>query len=78
MYCLLGLHFQTNYGPQQGKTRRKLRESQLNVHQIFRREEEGKRQEFLKKFCPLFDKQVITSLLGQFWESFENTPEINR
>ena len=51
--------------------------SQLNARQIFRREEEGKRQKLLKKFCPLFDKQVITSLLGQFWESFENTLEIN-
>ena len=51
--------------------------SQLNARQIFHREEEGKRQKFLEKLCPLFDKQVITSLLGQFLESFENTLEIN-
>ena len=36
--------------------------SQLNAHQIFRRE--GKRQKFLQNFCLLLDKQVITSLLG--------------
>ena len=51
--------------------------SQLNSHQIFRREEEGKRKKFLQKFCPLFYKQVITSLLWQFWENFENMREIN-
>ena len=51
------------------------------------------RMQFPKKFCPLCDKQVIASALGQlrinfthifkvlrlgqFWENFENTREIN-